>query len=350
MEHDHKRGVNRYFTNGEAGVNISWGAIIAGVVTFLAIFMTLGLISSAIGFGVADPTSNDPLDGVGTGLTIWTILMLIISFVAAGFVSGVAARKVGLLHGFLTWATSMIVVTLIVSYTAVSGLSTVGSLLGSVASSVGDGASTVVSVSGDAVSKVFDKVTEEVGTVNTDELQGNVEKYLQDTDVAELQPDYLKNQLSEATDEVTNAGKEIVKNPDNADKIIDDTASSLQDRAQKIGDSVDKDAIANAVAKNSDLSEEEAQQATDTIYNELQTASNEAQKQIEMAKDNIDKAKSEIQDTIDEARKTAEDASNATAKASIWGFVSMVLGLLITSLSGLVGAMLARNPEKEAKM
>ncbi|HDV0795566.1 TPA: hypothetical protein RHK09_002915, partial [Enterococcus faecalis] len=238
---------------------------------------------------------------------------------AAGFVSGVAAKRIGLLHGFLTWATSMIVVMLLVSYTAVSAFSAIGSLLGNVASGVGDSVGAVASTTGDAISKGFDKVTDEIGTVNTQELQNNVNKYLKDTDVPELQPDYLKDQMSEATDKIKDAGKEIVKNPENADKVFDSTADSLQDQAKKIGDSVDKNAIANAVAKNSDLSQEEAQQATDNIYNELKTASDEAQKQIDTARTNLDKAKDDLKESIDEARQVAEDASNTTAKASIWG-------------------------------
>ncbi len=203
--------------------------------------------------------------------------------------------------------------------------------------------------------------------------------------------------MSEATDKIKDAGKEIIKNPENADKVFDSTADSLQDQAKKIGDSVDKNAIANAVAKNSDLSQEEAQQATDNIYNELKTASDEAQKQIDTARTNLDKAKDDLKESIDEAqeeaqqatdniynelktasdeaqkqidtartnldkakddlkesideaRQAAEDASNTTAKASIWGFVAMVVGLIITSLFGLLGANLVKNPEREHKM
>ncbi len=322
-----------YFTDDEAGTNISWGSVFAGVITFLSIFMTLGLIGSAIGFGTLKPTSSNPLDGVGTGLIIWSIITIVLSLMAAGFVSGVAAKRIGLLHGFLTWATSMIAVMLLVSYTAVSTFSAIGSLLGNVASGVGDSVGAVASTTGDAISKGFDKVTDEIGT-----------------DVPELQPDYLKDQMSEATDKIKDAGKEIIKNPENADKVFDSTADSLQDQAKKIGDSVDKNAIANAVAKNSDLSQEEAQQATDNIYNELKTASDEAQKQIDTARTNLDKAKDDLKESIDEARQAAEDASNTTAKASIWGFVAMVVGLIITSLFGLLGANLVKNPEREHKM
>lgn len=90
-----------YLTDSQAGFNIYWDAIIAGVITVLSIFMTFGLIESAIGFGTLNPTSSDPLDGVGTGLVIWTIITIVLSLMAAGFVSGVVAKRIGLLTRFL---------------------------------------------------------------------------------------------------------------------------------------------------------------------------------------------------------------------------------------------------------
>lgn len=345
-----KRGFRTYLTDGEAGVNISWGAIFAGVITFIAIFMTLALIGSAIGFGNLKLTTSNPLEGVGTGLMIWTIVMVVLSFLSAGFVAGIAARKIGLLHGFLTWATSMLVIVLLVSYTTVSAFSAIGSLLGNVASGVGNGVQTVASSAGDAISEGFSKVTDQMGSVNTQELQSNINKYLKDTDVPELQPDYLKDQLKNATDTIANAGKEIVKDPNNADQVFEHTADQLKNQAQKIGDSVDKNAISNAVAKNTDLTPAEAQQATDNIYNELQTASKEAQKQIDTARDNLESTKNDLKQAIKDARKAADDAADTAAKASIWGFVAMVIGMIITSLAGLWGANLVKDPDREIKM
>lgn len=81
------------------------------MVTFFATLALLSLIGSAIGFGVVEPTSNDPLAGVGTGVLIWTVITMILAFLAGGFVAGVASRRVGVLHGFLTWATSALVLT-----------------------------------------------------------------------------------------------------------------------------------------------------------------------------------------------------------------------------------------------
>ncbi|WP_429940100.1 MULTISPECIES: hypothetical protein [unclassified Enterococcus] len=350
MKMKKRRSFRSYFMDGEAGVNVSWGAVFAGVITFLSLFMTLAFVGSAIGFSTLKITSDNPLEGVGTGLYIWLIIALVLSLMGAGFVSGTAARRIGLLHGFLTWATSMLVATLIITYTTVSAFSAMGSLLGNAASGIGSGTETVISTAGDAISSGFDKVAEELETVDTQELQANMNKYLKDTDVPELQPDYLNNELNAAGDTIKEAGKEILKNPDNADAIIDSTADSLQKRVEKIDNAADKNAIANAVAKNTELSQEEAQQATENIYNQLKTAADETQKQIETVKEDVKKAKSDLETSIEEARKAADEAADKTAKASIMGFLAMIIGLIITSLSGTWGANFVKEPRREMRM
>lgn len=334
----------------EAGYNLSWGSIFAGVVTFIALFMTFSLIGSAIGFGMVEPTSNNPLDGVGTGLMIWTVVTLILSLFGAGFVSGVAARRVGLVHGFLTWATSMIVTIVMLSYVTIGAFSVVGSLLGNIASAVGSGVENVASGTADVASKAFDEITGNMGDINTDQLETDVRDVLKDTDIPELQPNYLQDQVSDATSDITDAGKKIATDPNKADEIIDDLSTKLKDRATKISDSVDEEAISNAVAKNTDLNQQEAQEATQNIVNGLQKASDEAQQQIETAQQNLEQAKQDIDQAVKDARKKADEISDATAKASIWGFVAMVLGLVLTSIGGMVGANLVKTADHENRI
>ncbi|MCI1135715.1 hypothetical protein MOP89_09395 [Enterococcus gallinarum] len=334
----------------EAGYNLSWGSIFAGVVTFIALFMTFSLIGSAIGFGMVEPTSNNPLDGVGTGLMIWTVVTLILSLFGAGFVSGVAARRVGLVHGFLTWATSMIVTIVMLSYVTIGAFSVVGSLLGNIASAVGSGVENVASGTADVASKAFDEITGNMGDINTDQLETDVRDVLKDTDVPELQPNYLQDQVSDATSDITDAGKKIATDPNKADEITDDLSTKLKDRATKISDSVDEEAISNAVAKNTDLNQQEAQGATQNIVNGLQKASDEAQQQIETAQQNLEQAKQDIDQAVKDARKKADEISDATAKASIWGFIAMVLGLVLTSIGGMVGANLVKTADHENRI
>lgn len=233
-----RTGFSRYLVGTEtqeAGFNISWAAIIAGIVTFLAFLVTFSLIGSAIGFGQVEATSSNPLDGVGTGLLIWTIVSFILSLTAAGFIAGITARRVGLVHGFLTWASSVLVLLLMLSFLTSGIFSAVGTALGGVFSVAGKSVETIASGAGDAVSSSFDAITNNVGEVDTNEVQSNINDVLEDTEVPELQPNYINDQLKEASNEVVNAGKEVAVNPDNADQVINQTVESLQQRAEKIG-------------------------------------------------------------------------------------------------------------------
>ncbi|MHC5249340.1 hypothetical protein [Enterococcus sp. LJL90] len=346
------RGFKSYLGAGEreAGYNISWGAIFAGVVTFFALFFTLSLISSAIGFGMTDPTAANPLDGVGTGVLIWTAITLILSFFGGGFVAGMAERRVGLLHGFLSWAASAFVLVLMLSYLTVGVFSAVGSLFGNITGAVTEGVGNVASTAGDLISDGFDEVANNIDSVDVDALQTDVEAVLTDTDIPELQPDYLRNELAEATTQITDAGRELLTNPNNSDQIIDDLSADLEERAMTIGDAIDEDAIANAVSANTSLTQQEAQEATTNIVTALNTASEEAQTQIENARDGLAQARDDLDEAIQEVRETADDATDATASASIWAFVAMVVGLVLTSVAGMLGANFVKATPMEDEM
>lgn len=96
------------------------------------------------------------IEGVKTGLFIWTAIAFILSLLAAGFVAGMTSRQIGLVYGSLTWATSI--------------FSAVGSTLGSVLSIAGKRVETGASEIGDLVSRGFDKIIGEVGSVDTNDL------------------------------------------------------------------------------------------------------------------------------------------------------------------------------------
>lgn len=335
-------------TDDEAGANISWGSVFAGVVTFISIFITLSFIGSAIGFGLLEPTSDDPINGAGTGVIIWTVVAFFLSFAIAGFVAGLTSKRVGMVHGFLTWATTTLVLVILVSNSAIAAISGVGSLIGSTAKVTGQGVGNVASGTGDLISKGVKELTEDID-VDTDTLQADIEKFLQDTDEEELQPEYLQNEIDKSLEEIKSAAQDIVETPDNADQIINKTADTLKERAEKIGQNVDRDAISSAVAKNSDLSEDEAKKATDEIYEGYQKAVAETQKAIDATSEKMTELSEQAKQTIADARQTAEDAAGATSRASIWAFVAMILAMVAASGCGVLGGRVGSNPRVQDK-
>jgi hypothetical protein len=114
--------------------NVSWGSIFAGVVTFLAVVFLFSLLTAAFG-----------LDGSGTGAAVVSIIGVLLAFFAAGGVAGSMAVRGGLIHGFLTWATSILATVLLVLLLTLGTAGAVGGVLGSVVGGLGAAAGPSIS-------------------------------------------------------------------------------------------------------------------------------------------------------------------------------------------------------------
>lgn len=318
------------FYEKEAGFNLSWGSVFAGIVTFIALIITFSLINAALGFGQFEPTSPNPFEGVGTGQAIWTVVALILSFLGAGFVAGATARRLGFMHGFLTWAGALIATVLMLVWIASAALSAAGNVAGSAANLAGDAISGVSS----GVSSLTDNINIDSG--NIDDFNANVEEILQDTDVEELQPEYLSGQVDEAMSDITQAAQDLVVNPENSDQIFQDLSDTLTDRVDNIAENIDRDAVASSVAENTDLTEQEAEEATQNIIDGYQEAA-------QGAREGIQNAQTQIQETQEEIRVQAEEVSAQASRGSIWAFVGVILGAIISTLGGTLGVNTARR-------
>lgn len=329
----------------EAGRNLSWGSIIAGAVSGAAVFTVLSLLTAALGFGIFSATSANPFAGIGFFTGLWTAITLIVSFCAGGFVAGYAARSTGLLHGAITWAVTVLLLFTLVFNAVATTLGIAGQAAGAVAGTAANVAGSALSGAGDAASSAIgaavDKVGEGIEDVDTEELQGNLKKYLADTDVKELQPDYLEGQVKESKDEIAAAVKSIALNPENAGSEIDKLTKSLSKKAEEIANAADEDAIANAVAENSQLSEAEAKEIGKNIYDELDKASVETSKAINEASDKINElakeAKLTADETVEKAKKGADKASNAVSIGSVLTFLGLIAALAISAIAGRKG-------------
>lgn len=334
---------NRVYHGPEAGYNLSWGAVFAGLATFVSVFMLLSLIGTAIGFGTVTPTSDQPLSGVGTGLMIWTVITLLASLFCAGWIAGMTARRAGCVHGFLTWSVSLIVLAYMVTSAVIGTLGVLGSMIGSVAKGVGSVAGTIGETVAGGIADGVSSAADQLKNIDVAGVEGDMKKVLSDTEVRELQPSYLQKEFDGAKEDVTAAAKKIVTNPANAGDVLTQLGDKLQARADKIGKSVDRDAIAKAVAKNTSLTPEEAKKATDNIANGLENASKEASAQIENLKNSVAEAQEKVKKAVEDARVAAEEASRKVAMASVILFIGLAIGMALTSYAGLLGSKMAKR-------
>ncbi|MDO5715344.1 MAG: hypothetical protein Q4P25_02055 [Tissierellia bacterium] len=326
----------------EAGFNLSWGAVIAGVVTFFAVFLLFSLITSAIGLGTLDPTSSTPFHGVMAGMSIGTIITLLIALFCGGFVAGLAARKTGLLHGFLTWALSLVLSFLLLTMATFSALGAAGRAASSVAGAVGNATGSVAGGIGNITTNALESLSDEID-IDKSQVNEETQKILRDTEIEQLQPEYLEAQLNEAKSETAQAAKDLAVNPENSDEIINNLTASLQEKIDNISANVDRDAVKNAVAKNTDLTEAEADEAVDNAIAGIEQAQTEASRQLENAKIKIEETKTSIEQGIEEGREAADEVTDKASGASVMLFVGLVVGAAIASFGGIIGSAKTRE-------
>lgn len=164
--------------------NVSWGAIFAGVVTFLAIMILLGVGAAAMGLQGSD--------GMATG--IFALISLAVAFAAAGYVSGALGVRAGLFHGLGTWATSLIASLILAGWLGSSIIGGLGSVLGNVsgtvAETVGNAANVTREDAQDASNAAQDNVSQE-------EINNAEDRVRDAADDAADQARYTYNEVSD---------------------------------------------------------------------------------------------------------------------------------------------------------
>ncbi len=324
----------------ERADNSSWGSIVAGVLVALATLVTFSLVGAALGLGITDPTSDEPFAGVGVAVGLWSVVTIAVSLAAGGFVAGVLAVRAGFLHGLVVWAASTLalVVAVVLAVQGILGFG--GAIVGSVGSTVGGQLGNLADVAGDAVGAAAEGIADGVGDVDFSGLTDDVRQVLADTNVPELQPEYLQEQIDEVRADIVDAASQLVTDPGGYEEVLDELAASLQERVEAITDSVDRDAIAEAVAANTELSRREAEEAVDNAVEGAQRAAEGVGDAIDAAQAALTDAQGEVGQLVEDARQTLDDAADASARAALWAFAGLLIGAAIASFAGLWGSRL----------
>ncbi|WNL42041.1 hypothetical protein RN347_15655 [Halomonas sp. PAMB 3264] len=324
---------------------VSWGSVIAGVVTVLAISALLSFLGTSIGSSVIDPMSNDPFDGLGTAFGISSAVFLVISFAAGGFVSGRLANSNGFIHGFLSWATATLVSLMLIGFAAgqvaSSGVSAMGSILsgtGQVTGSVAQGIGNAASSLGEQLSDNFDFDPDTESPLNSQSLRNQVNQILRDTESQALQPDYLRGQAEAAVSDIQTAVRRLASNPSNYETILDELVNAQRERLENIEQEVDRDALVNALVNNTDMTEPRAEEFVDESLARLNAGIRELEQQIDRLESYIDQAKQELASAEQSLRESAEQATQSLRSSALIAFIALAIAALISSFAGVAGS------------
>ncbi len=272
-------------------INVSWGAIFAGMVTSLGLWILLYALGLALGLSTINPqdASSARSSGIFTG--IWSLVSPLIALFVGGIVagrgSGSRVKSGGGVHGLVMWGLTTLV-----------GLWLVGNLVSSVASGLASVGGTAVQATGAAVSAgasqsgSLGQVAQNFGLDANDAL-GPVNQRLQ----AEGKSPITAAQLEAATKDV------------------------VQD-AVKQGQ-LNREMLVSSIAQQTALSRQDAEEIAGRVETQFNSASGSLQAKAGQAAQTV--------------QTGALKAADATGKA-FWGvFGALFLGLVSAILGGFVG-------------
>ncbi|MCD8350975.1 MAG: hypothetical protein LUC93_10240, partial [Planctomycetaceae bacterium] len=285
------------------------------------------------------PMSNDPFSGLGTAFGIWSVVSVILSLAAGGFMAGFVGPGRGAEHGFLTWATVLLIAGWMggqaigaAATTVGNAVQDVGSAAVNVASGVGSG---VASLAGSAVDVIQDQVDEM--NVDTDELRGDVAQVLRDTQVPTLQPEYLRTQVSAARSDLQNAIRQITLNNEDLDQAIGGFVDRQQARLANITDDIDRDAAVTALMNNRNITRAEAEQLVDNALVAYSNVVDRTRSALENAQMRLQETRAYVADAIRQARIRADELASSMARSALFAGLALIVGAILASLAGWYG-------------
>ncbi|MGH8079552.1 MAG: hypothetical protein ACREP7_03180 [Lysobacter sp.] len=300
---------------------ISWGAVLAGGLISLIVYLMLSVLGTAIGASALDPMGDaHPLAGFGTGTGLWLSLTTLLSIFAGAYIAGRSAPGQGALHGVLTWSlTTLATVWLLASLA--------GSLTGAAFNTVGKGLSLagqgVAAAAPQLASGVKQQLNENGIALDWDNLKGELDTALRQTGKAELDPDRLQAQAQRSADEARDGARDAARDPQATGAELDTWFAKIRQRGEPALIAADKDALANLITARTGQSPQQARATADRYAQSYAEA---------MAKYEQLKTQAE-----QKAREAAQSAANGVSRAAWSSLIVLLLGGLIAWFAGRLG-------------
>ncbi len=319
---------------------VSWGSVLGGVMTVLAISVLLSILNSSIGLFMFDPLSEHPVSGIGAAVGIGSAVILVVGMAAGGFVAGKLAGMDGIIHGFLVWATTLIVAVILGIFLAVGTAKMTANALGAVSSVTGSVLSGAGNVVGSGVSALSGEAEELFGkvdfnaTLKDGDIPQNIRTALVKSNVKELQPDYLKKQLEEVKNDLSKSIKTIVASPQETDETLNGFLGRLKQRAENLSKNIDREDLSKAIANNTNMSKVEADKTVEQYMDLI----DDAKVQIDNLETNLQKAVQEWEEVKHKALVAADKATDAAARSALVSFFAILFGAVLCCVAGAYGS------------
>lgn len=311
---------------GAASVSaVSWGAIFAGAAAAAGLSLILLILGAGLGFATTSPWSGEGISATTFGIStiIWVIFMAFAASAIGGYIAGRLRTKwVGVhthevffrdtAHGFLAWSVATLATAAFLS--SVTGAIITGGV--KAGASVASGLATTAGAAAGQAEANGNQISENVSYF-VDSLFRS-----QPTDntpaPAPVNPAADPNATEPAATATTDIAPRRAATTDNAAENTAEVARIFMHALRSDGPLPQDDVayVGQLIAQETELSQAEAEQRVNEVYTRVQTTLREAETT---------------------AKEAADTAREASAYASLWFFVSLLIGAFAASFAATIG-------------
>ena len=288
---------------------VSWGAIFAGAAAAASLALMLLMLGAGLGLTSISPWENQGLAAgtVGIAAIAWLTFTQIVASGMGGYLAGRLRTKWvdthtneiyfrDTAHGFLTWAVALLVSAVLLTTTISSLIGGSAKIVGSVA---GGATATAVNNAGEG-SSMLSKSSMEYFTRSLFRASGST-------------PAGNSNASGNDAMAMNQPVPPKAESPAQLAEVTGIFANSIYSGALPQDDLT---YVAQLVSQNTGISQQEAEQRVQAVYDKAQA--------------NLKVAKDKAQQAADAARKT-------TSYVTLWSFISLLIGAFVASLCATYG-------------
>jgi hypothetical protein len=265
---------------------VSWGGVLAGVATTLAVMLLIDLLVVWLGLAAIDPIADPrPFEGIGTTMAVVSVLGTALALFLGGLVAGRLANKVGgvdvLLHGVLTWA----VATFLALWLAAT---VIGTLLTGALGIVGTGLGALGQGGGAVAPEVAER---------------------------------LEDVLAEQQEELAELQEEL-------EPLWTDPTARAEFRA----------AVRRIVRTGGPVTDAQRAELIEVLATHTEMSEAEAEERVDRLVASYERTRAELAQLERDLRVVADDVAAALARAAGWALLGLLVGAVVTIIGARIGA------------
>ncbi|MEM0644685.1 hypothetical protein AAFL48_23930 [Klebsiella michiganensis] len=288
---------------------VSWGAIFAGAAAAASLALMLLMLGAGLALTSISPWENQGLAAgtVGIAAIAWLTFTQIVASGMGGYLAGRLRTKWvdthtneiyfrDTAHGFLTWAVALLVSAVLLTTTISSLIGGSAKVVGSVA---GGATATAVNNAGEG-SSMLSKSSMEYFTRSLFRASGST-------------PAGNSNASGNDVMAMNQPVPPKAESPAQLAEVTGIFANSIYSGALPKDDLT---YVAQLVSQNTGISQQEAEQRVQAVY---------------------DKAQANLKEAKDKAQQAADAARKTTSYVTLWSFISLLIGAFVASLCATYG-------------